>query len=146
MRKSTDRAEKLKVAVAYLEGLHTNFNAGDKNALFQAIRECGRQNIPMPEWTVNAFFAATNRWYRMDVKTLDDAFGIEWPKGKRFDAAKRNQNLSYAVYRRCFELSNPELPPETRRRRDNQLFEDVGKEFGIGKTLASRYFYSFHEK
>lgn len=120
-----------------LEEYRTQFESGDKNALIRAIRSCGREQVVMPDWLVNAFFQATNRWYSLEVKTLDEAFGLEWPKGKRFDAARNKRKYSLAAHYRVKELHS------MGKAIDEQLFIEVADELGIGKTKVSEYYYAW---
>ena len=77
------------VVDAHLAGLAASFRAGSVNALFMAIGFCGNQQIAMPEWVVAGYFKGMNRWWLYRCKTLDEAFGVQWPKGKSFEAARK---------------------------------------------------------
>jgi hypothetical protein len=130
-----------KIEAAMLEEMRLYFEAGDKYALLRAIRFCLNQKIVAPAWIVTAFFRATNKWYQMDVKTLDAALGVEWPKGKSMAAAKKRRKLQNAVY--CAVSETRQRDPD--RPIDDLLFEDVGKQFSVGKTLAKDYYRSARE-
>jgi hypothetical protein len=65
-----------KVAEASLDEFRQRFEQGESAALFAALRFCGNQELVMPEWLVTAFFKATNRWYSLECKTLDEAFCV----------------------------------------------------------------------
>ena len=119
----------------HLDELEANFLSGDNNALIKAIRHCGNEKLVMPEWVVDGFFKATNDIYGLKVKSLDEAFGMSWPKGKQFPAAKKAHEIGVSVYSRVRELSQS-MPI------DEFLFEMVGEEFNIGKTKVSEYYYS----
>jgi hypothetical protein len=119
----------------HLNELEANFLDGDNNALILAIRHCGNEKLVMPEWVVDGFFKATNDFYKLKVKSLGEAFGMYWPKGKQFPAARKAREIGFSVYSRVRELSQS-MPI------DEGLFEVVGEEFNIGKTKASEYYYS----
>jgi hypothetical protein len=123
---------------AMLEELRLRFEAGDGNALIRAIRLTFNQERPAPEWVVAAFFRATNRWYAMQVKSLDEALGVGWQKGKNLSAAKKRRALRFAVYNELRRTvhANPERPI------DDELFEKIGGRLGIGKTLVKDYYRS----
>ena len=119
-----------------LEYRHTEFKNGNGQALLSAIRYCGNEQIIMPEWVVQAFFEATHKFNFLHVKTLDEAFGIKWPKGKKLPAARKRMELSYPVYLACKkEIENGASIGK-------ELFISVGKPFGISGGLAEKYYYS----
>ena len=124
----------------YLEALRIEFTAGKKDSLFEAIRFCGNEQVIMPEWVVDAFFAATNDWYRLDAKTLDDAFGCPWPKGKHINAAKKRRDKAPLVYCMVKEAKDNGIPV------DISLFEEIAAELGINKTDAIDYYTGYKKK
>jgi hypothetical protein len=123
---------------AMLEELRLLFEAGDGNALIRAIRFTFNQERPAPEWVAAAFFRATNRWYAMQVKSLDEALGVAWPKGKSIAAAKKRRALRFAVYNEIRQTLS--MKPETTI--DDELFEEIGGRLGIGKTLVKNFYRS----
>lgn len=124
----------------YLEALRIEFTAGKKDSLLEAIRFCGNEQVIMPEWVVGAFFAATNDWYALKVKTLDDAFGCPWPKGKHLNAAKKRRDKAPAVYLMVKKAKDSGIPV------DSSLFEGIASELGINKTDAISYYSGFKKK
>jgi hypothetical protein len=70
-----------------------------------------------------------------EEKTWDDVFGNSRKKGKHRGAALRKQKIAIRL---CIRV-------ETRRKRgervDKQLFNSVGKEFGVSGTVASEIYY-----
>lgn len=111
------------------------FEAGDRNALLGAIRICANHDLVMPEWLARAFIRAYDKVLRHDVGSWDDAFGRPLPKGRHLNAARKKRNKAPAVWRRVRKLH------EEGRAIDDLLFEDVGKELGLGKTLVSEFYY-----
>jgi len=124
------------IVAGMMEELHLRFEAGNKNALIQAIRRCGQQQMVMPEWVVDAFFRATNKWYQMDIKSLDKAIGVAWPKGKSIAAAKKRRRLQFAVLNAVSKAKSEGCAV------DDQLFEQIGRRLGLGKTLVKEYYKS----
>jgi len=118
----------------YLEGLRAKYEAGNKAALIWAVRFCHSEHIVAPDWVMLAFFKATNRWLTMEVKTLDEAFDLVYPKGKHFNAARKRRAYQLDVYYRVIELHRAGAPL------DDDLYERVGREFYIGKTLTKEYY------
>jgi hypothetical protein len=125
---------------AWLDEMRARFERGDGTALFSAIRFCANQELIFPEWVAAGFFAATNRWYTLECKTLDEAFGVKWPKGLHLAAARKRRRLEGAVWLEVTRRRNQDASV------NNELFRDVGKAHGIGKTLAEEYYRSFDAK
>lgn len=123
----------------HLDELKCAFEKGRIDTLFSAIRFCGNEGIPMPEWVVAAFFRATNAWFSMHAHTLDEAFGISSPTVKRFHAKQRRRKLQPVIYqdveRRHSEGENI----------NTQLFASIGKKYSIGSTVASECYYEMRE-
>ncbi len=120
----------------HLEELQIRYERGDKVALFRAIGYCGKNNLLLPEWLIQSFCDSWYKWVRYDVKTLGEAFEIEWPKGKSLAAAKKKRNKEFEVYTRITRLH------EGGESIDEALFQKVGHDLGLGKTLTSEYYYS----
>ena len=45
----------------FLDELRSNFEAGDGIQLLTAVRFCGRNNLPLPEWVVYGYATITCR-------------------------------------------------------------------------------------
>ncbi len=118
-----------------LEDYRRRFEAGNGAALLSAIAFCGQQHIPMPRWLVETFYSRWSSWNRFQSRTLDEAFGVESPKGWRFGAQRRYSHLEPFVH--CYILEEKKKG----RAVDESLFEDVGQRFNIAKTLVSEYYY-----
>ncbi len=119
---------------AELEAKRVKFEGGNQAILLSAIRFCGDQKIVMPEWLVDAFAKVTNRWYSYKCKTLDEAFGIAWPKGKQFAAAQKKARYALAIF------LDVEQQRSMRRPVNAELFREVGKRHGLSKTVAEEYY------
>lgn len=122
------------IAITLLD-LQRQYEQGDGNALIRAIRFCGHYELVMPEWVVQAFHTATNRWYRLEVKELGDAFDLAWPKGKHLKAARKRRENRLKVYFRVKELS------EQGESIGDELFERVASEYNLNKSLAAELYY-----
>lgn len=110
------------------------YDGGDPFALFEAIRICFARQMAAPEWIVDAFTGATDRWYALDATSLDEAFGVAYQKGTNFNALKKRRSLTLAVYRKVTEAS------KQGRSIDDGLFEDVGVALGLGRTQVKNYY------
>lgn len=123
----------------HLDELRCSFEKGRIDKLFSAIRFCGSEGIPMPEWVVAAFFGATNAWYSMRARTLDDAFGISSQTVKRFHAEQRRRKLRPVIYQRV------ERRHSEGENINKKLFASIGEEYGVGSTVASECYYEMRE-
>jgi len=126
-----------------LQDMEEKYNAGDKNQLLKAVRFCGRQKMVMPEWVVKSFHESTNEWYSLRVQTLDEAFGLCWPKGKQINAARKKREKGLAVYyaiRALHEEDKNENPLTM------NTFHKVGEKFEISGATASDYYYEFDKQ
>jgi hypothetical protein len=114
----------------HLAELKSKFGAGDPRALLSAIASCGNQEITMPEWVVAGFFRAMNRWWGLQCKTLDEAFGVQWLKGAQLGAARKRRALEVAVWNEVTKQHNRGKPI------NRALFVEIGEAHGIKKTLV----------
>ncbi|WP_150048682.1 hypothetical protein [Methylomonas rhizoryzae] len=124
-------------ALKNLEDYQKGFEQGDKHLLMVAISECAVHGLVMPDWVamgyLRGFYAVSNA----RLKSWDDAFERPYPKGTNLKAVRKKRELSMAVLNSINSIlqSNPKTPI------DSALFEQVGQEFDIGKTLAADYYY-----
>ncbi|MDO9599539.1 MAG: hypothetical protein Q7J47_17610 [Azoarcus sp.] len=110
---------------------------GDKFALMAAISECARADLPLPEWAARAYLSAFQSVVGAKSKSWDKVFGEPYPKGTQLAPLAKKRNMKFAVWIRV----NGILGSEPGVAIDTGLFERVGKEFNLGKTLASEYYY-----
>jgi hypothetical protein len=118
-----------------IEDCRKRFEAGEAKALLDAIDFCARSGSVMPLWLVEAFCARYDKWSRYDVKTLDQAFGVE-RKGERISDRKLRESLKPRV---ALEVSR--LHREKKRPIDEALFEQVGAKFDIPMGTARDIYY-----
>jgi hypothetical protein len=111
----------------------------DKNKyILPALFECAMDGLPIPAWCAQAFINAFRDVRHYREKSWDDVFGKPHPKGMQIAAKRRKKMLEFAVLGRVREIKaeNPDTPI------DESLFEEIGKELGICKTLVGEYYYS----
>lgn len=122
------------VVRGYLSEQETKFVAGDRVALLRVIGFCARQEVALPKWAAHAYLTTMSRWWSMDVTTLDEAFGVAWPKGKHLAAARKRKRLMFAVLNdvRVRVRQGVAIAPT--------LFSAVGRKYGLGKTLTEEYY------
>jgi hypothetical protein len=118
-----------------LARLWERFQAGDNQALFDLIvwSLAGGQ-APPPEAST-AFVERYDRWFKLEVRTLDEAFGVERHKGRQIDdlAAERERLRPYIVLR--VEAWRKDKPA------GRELFETIAKDFGKSRRYVEELYY-----
>jgi hypothetical protein len=117
-----------------LKRYHERFDRGDKLALLAAVDLCGRAGL-LPLWARNAFADAWSAYRRYQVPTLDQAFGVERPKGKHFDTRSERERLRELILFRVYYLHYQEAAPL-----DMETFARVGKEIKKSPSYVSKVF------
>jgi hypothetical protein len=124
-------------ALHRLDALQRQFSEGDKFALMQAIGVCANHGLVMPKWVARGYIKGYYAVLNCNTDSWDGAFGRPYRKGFHLGKARLRRELRFAVRNRISEIriAEPKTPI------DDGLFERVGKEFGIGKTLCNRLYY-----
>jgi hypothetical protein len=119
---------------------------GDGLLLLSVLEMCGRVGLKIPQWAATAFTELFNKVFWADVGSWDEAFGPAYPKGMHLAKARLRFNID--LYLRVQELLDwrPGDPPAAEWLTEpavigEWLFEEVGKEFGLGKTACSKRYY-----
>jgi len=123
-------------ALQDLKQLEEMFNRGNGGALMRAICECARCDLPLPDWAANAYLRAYYKVVGCEEKSWDAVFGKPYRKGINLNALKKKRELKFEVFNTIIGVVKRD--PGTAI--DSQLFEEVGKKFNIGKTLAEEYY------
>jgi hypothetical protein len=105
------------------------------------VKLCADYGFLIPNWLRMEYGRRFDAVWFADVGSWDDpaAFGPPNPKGTRIEALRLRRRLRHPVYVRLFELRRAGAPM------DEHTLETVGKEFGIGKTLAADMYYSVEQ-
>jgi hypothetical protein len=111
------------------------YEAGDKSEMLYCLSHCIRNDRPIPDWLKQAFENAQDDVRMYKVKSLDDVFGKPLAKGKRLTTERRKMEIAGQVFRRVRALHEAGKPI------DKSLFSKVGREFGVGGTIASELYY-----
>ncbi|PWT84410.1 MAG: hypothetical protein C5B56_15680 [Proteobacteria bacterium] len=116
------------------EDLRAHYEAGDKSALLRAVLYAAMFRRPLAEWAADAFKAAYECVERGGARSWDDVFGYPHPPGKQLRSIQLDA-LKYQVWSvvRAGAAKGMAI--------DEQLFEEVGNIFGIGKTKAGELYY-----
>ena len=59
------------------------YNVGEKEALIAALSIAGAAGVPAPEWAASALSQALQAWRHGEYRTIDEALGVQRPKGWR---------------------------------------------------------------
>jgi hypothetical protein len=121
-------------AIRELEALKDKFNSGENSALLDAIFICARGIIPLPDWVADNYVERYKKILKFEVRTLDDAFGSPLDKGANLNALNKKKNIALNIW------SSVLIAAESGTAIDDELFEEVGKKYNVGKTLAKEYY------
>lgn len=128
----------------YLDVYRLKYEAGDKSAILWAIRECARQNLPLPYWCATGYLDAIQGMERTPT-TLGEVFGTEQSHqgGKAGALHRRNRGqaikLSECVWRihqrqprlskdACIRRAREELGLHISQRKATDLFNQLATE------------------
>jgi hypothetical protein len=130
-------------AVRRLEQARVLYEQGDKGQILPWLDWCLSQDVQVPQWLKEAFCEAYNARRDYSIKSWDDVFGPPVPKGARPENEQRKLKKLWPLFERMYDLhsADPANWPI-----GEKLFEKVGKEFGVGKTLASELYYKMGRK
>jgi hypothetical protein len=123
-----------------LEKAKELYEQGDKAQLLYWLAHCIRDHRPIPLWLEKAFLAACRAGTRFEIKSWDEVFGRPLKKGKRLATERRKWVITEPLWTRVVDLHAEGKPL------DKELFNTVGKEFGVSGTVASEIYYGvMHE-
>jgi hypothetical protein len=141
-----------RVARAKLKNLGKAFAAGDRMALFAAIRVCSNHDLPLPRWASAAYISAYDRVLNCELASWDDAFGRPYPKNVQLAVMHKRRQTDLRrgceiVHRiGCIRSKGAVVMAVGRVKYpaiDDGLFERIGDEMSprIGKTEVKRLYY-----
>jgi hypothetical protein len=114
--------------------LMSKYHAGDRTALMKMIYWSARLGLLIPQWAAAELVQRCDLAWFGHFRLWDDVLGPLHPKGTDLANLRRRQQ-SVAIYLRCRDIKEQEGAPI-----DDGLFERVGKEFGMKKTLCSELY------
>ena len=119
---------------AELKACERDYRNGDRMALAHAVAVCATLRRALPKWAARAFVAGYSGIINYRSDSWDSIFGPAKPKGQHLTALRTQSQKSLNVWGQI------QLRHEAGTPIDDELFEAVGKENGIGKTVAKRYY------
>lgn len=117
-------------AMQRLDQKRAEYDAGDRMALMAALRICANFDLVMPEWVATNYIRAYDETLNCRSNSWDDVFGRPYPKGKHLAARWKRRNNRFTVLKRFNEMR------AEGRAADDQLYAEIGTEFGLCKTLV----------
>jgi hypothetical protein len=114
--------------------LKKKYEEGEKEAVLTILFVHLEHGLPLPPWLTTAFCDAYDRYLNFEVKSLDELFGGR-RKGMQIGAARRRLEKRDEVFWRVQELR------KAGRSVNRDLFNAVGKEFGISGAKADSFYY-----
>ena len=115
--------------------------ANSGGAVLEAVFMCARNGLVMPDWLATAFMVRYCAVTHFHAASWDSplSFGRHHPKGTRLAAELKRFKFQSQVALRITLIRHDE--PGTPI--DKNLFERVGKPFGLGATLTEDYYYTY---
>ena len=115
----------------WLEEMEREYGAGQKTALFAAIKLCAEFSVPLPDWVAAAFLDGYKKVERSEVDSWDAAFGRPRAASQRLPNVRRQRELLWTVHH-CVTQARERHPG----RPLDLIWGDVGEELGIGWKLV----------
>ena len=123
-------------AARQLERWRLEYEQGYKRALLYSLNFCLMNNVPVPPWIKQGLSKAMDAVHSYEIKSWEDVFGELLPKGKWRATEQRNAKMGWDLFQRVCDLHKAGASI------DAGLFEKVGEEFGVSKTVASDLYYA----
>ena len=120
----------------FLELALERYADGDDSALLEVAEWAMYRDELVPDAAARAFGHARAKWETAHTRTLDEAFGLERPKGWRQHDARRwgKAGAVYLEVKRINEREGVPIGPD--------LFERAGAAYAVSRTTASEMYYS----
>jgi hypothetical protein len=125
-----------RLTVLMIKKLRKRIKRGDMVALLDAVDLCARSGIPLPTWLATDFCNRFMKWRLFHAKSLDEAFAVT-RKRMRIKSRATDEWLKLPI---TLEVLSKDAPI------GEEMFELVGKKFGVGKTTAKDIYYGIGGK
>ena len=119
---------------AEFERFRLHFEQGDKSCALHALAFACYFDCRPPRWAIEHVITGYRNWSGAEVRTLDEALGIDRPKGWRLGPARNAARYGGSIFIEVNKLL--EKVDFT-----DDVFHAVGERRGIGKTAASEIYY-----
>lgn len=113
------------------------YDAGEKEALTSVLWLAGALRLAPPEWALLALFQGLNAWRHGEYRTIDEALGVQRPKGWR--KPPYEHRFASLAWQKGSEMVRAGRP------RDETFKEELSEHcssggVSIGKTVAYEMF------
>lgn len=114
-----------------------DYEAGEKEALIAVLWLAGAMRSPAPEWASHALFQGLSAWRNGEYRTIDEALGVQRPKGWR--KPPYEHRFASLAWQKGSEMVRAGRP------RDETFKEELAEHCSsggasIGKTVAYEMF------
>lgn len=139
------------VALRSLDEMKITFEGGDSFTLMRAIRLCANRDLVMPDWVQRGYIQAFDKVNNYRAKSWDEVFGKPLPKGANLNALRKKREKSILVLNQIqrrigrnqiLDKTTQDWKSDPLVSIDDELFRDVGIQFGLGVTLTKEYYAS----
>lgn len=123
--------------------LRPAIEAGSGFDVLEAVGECARCGLVIPDWLAEAFLKRYRAVSQARAKSWDDpqAFGAPYPKSTNVNAVRKARIIGVRLYSEASRLMN--YPPHLSQ---TDALAQVGEKLGVAKTLAEQYFRMHRER
>ena len=132
MSDKQDKKKKLDL----IESGRAEIESGNYRTLMITLWVAACRREPIPHWLVRALGTVVNAAVTHQVKSWDDMLGRPLKKGERLKQKRRHLEISYPLWQRVQEAKRQG------KGIDRELFDSIGKEFGISGALAEKIYYA----
>jgi hypothetical protein len=120
----------------YMEEYRRRYADGDNLALLEAADHCHSTGRALPADLATAHCTRFGSWRRDQVRTLDEAFGVERPKGQHFDELKKRSCDRMDVLNCAMRLRQTKNLPV-----GGEMFMAIAEELGLTERYVRERFY-----
>jgi hypothetical protein len=125
----------------YLQEYRRRYSEGDNLALLLAVDHCLSTGRAVPADLATAYCGRFGVWHRDQVPTLDEAFGVERPKGQHFDNLKKRSCDRMLVLQCAMRLQATKNLPM-----GGEMYTAVAKELGLTERYVRARLYDKENK
>jgi hypothetical protein len=121
-------------AARILDAHRRRFEDGNAEALLDAIGFCGERRMVQPDWVVKAFQERWKKWRGFEVRTLDEAFRVSRPKGRKLTWLRTVRRFAYEVLLDIADAKAHGRPVNV------ALYEEIGERYGLSGTTVDKLY------
>lgn len=130
------------VGAQELKELYDLYQTKKNGAILEALHICSLNSLPIPRWCEMAYLAAYRKVRQYKAKSWDDVFGRPHPKNMKIDAKRDEREKGFKIYHHAKKAleNDPSIAV------DRSFFGKIGKDFGVGDSLAEKYYYEWKKR